>query len=285
VRLDQILTNLANNAIKFTQKGQVVIRASLETLSAEFVDLKITVADSGIGIPPERRDRLFQSFSQVDASTTRKYGGTGLGLAISKRLVEMMGGQIGVDSEPGQGSTFWFTVRLRQTRTPDSSPPAQRILSKLEKLRVIAMDDNAVNREILQQQLAAWNLEVRTAADGPTAIEMLRQAYASNKPFDVAILDWHMPGMDGIDLAKAIRAAKDIQGTALIMLTSVEDQVEARKMKALGFAGYLVKPVRQSRLLDTIAETVCGPTLLESRPKAEPRSAPWLDPIGPRSAG
>jgi len=273
VRFGQVLSNLANNAIKFTETGQVVIHASLLAEQADYIELKVSVTDSGIGIPSERRDRLFQSFSQVDASTTRKYGGTGLGLAISKRLVEMMGGAIGVESEPGAGSMFWFTIRFKRTVRTDAFQPAQKVLSRLQKLRVIVVDDNAANREILQQQLAAWNLEARTAADATTAMEMLRQAYAANKPFDLAILDWHMPGMDGIELAKAIRHSKDVQNTALIMLTSVEDHVEAAKIKELGFAGYLVKPVRQSRLLDTIAESICGPALIESKDEPEPLAA------------
>jgi Amt family ammonium transporter len=253
-RIGQVLLNLTNNAIKFTEKGQVVIDASLVEQDETHAIVKFKVTDSGIGIPDDRRNRLFQSFSQVDASTTRKYGGSGLGLAISKRLVEIMGGEIGVESQVGSGSTFWFTIRIQKSQAPTKLQ--QNVVSSLESVKVLGVDDNAVNREILEQQLRAWNMEIVTAADGPNAIQILRQAKRDGRPFKLAILDWHMPGMDGIELANAIRAMDEISDIPLVMLTSVEDRIAAPELKTIGFAGHLVKPVRQSRLLDTIAEAI-----------------------------
>ncbi|MGA3066392.1 MAG: response regulator [Tepidisphaeraceae bacterium] len=256
VRLGQIITNLTNNAIKFTDKGQIVIRATLLEGDAQSALVKFTVSDTGIGIPRDRLDRMFQSFSQADASTTRKYGGTGLGLAISKRLTEMMGGTIGVDSEVGKGSTFWFTCRLKKTAHPDLSADNNSKLERARLARVLAVDDNAVNREILTRQLAAWNISLQTADNAPAALQMIRQAHDDGKPFDIAILDWHMPEMDGIDLAKAIHAMEEFRSLKLIMLTSVEDKVQARELKDLGFAAYLVKPVRQSQLRKVLIEVM-----------------------------
>ena len=254
-RLGQILTNLANNAIKFTERGQIVIRATLLEQTAEDALVKFTVTDSGIGIPQDRRDRLFHSFSQVDASTTRKYGGTGLGLAISKRLVEMMGGTIGVESEPGQGSTFWFTIRFPKC-TASAPVQVDAKLRAARRSRVLAVDDNAVNREILCQQLADWDVDVETTSDGPTALAMMRQANAQGRPFDVAILDWHMPNMSGVDLAQAMRASAEFGHTHLIMLTSVDDKIQPEELKDLGFCAYLVKPVRRAKLLNVLAEII-----------------------------
>jgi Amt family ammonium transporter len=286
-RLGQVLMNLANNAIKFTEKGQVAISATLAGQDATHAVVRFAVTDSGIGIPEDRKNRLFQSFSQVDASTTRKYGGTGLGLAISKRLVEMMGGEIGVDSQPGSGSTFWFTIRIAKGQPSASSRTVESIVANLKKVRVLGVDDSPVNREILQQQLAAWQLDVSAAPDGDTALQMLHEARRAGKPFDLAILDWHMPGMDGIELAKAIRASAEISGTALVMLTSVDDRIEGPELKSLGFASRLVKPVRQSRLLDAIAEAIGR---LDANPaktapaQAAPAAIPVAEPRGTMQA-
>jgi signal transduction histidine kinase/CheY-like chemotaxis protein/HPt (histidine-containing phosphotransfer) domain-containing protein len=266
-RLRQILTNLLNNAIKFTEKGHIVVRAAVAKHAGEDLLVRFSVSDTGIGIPADRLDRLFQSFSQVDSSTTRKYGGSGLGLAISKRLAELMGGAIGVQSAVGRGSTFWFTVRLTNAGPVKKMP--RQILPDMRRLRVIAVDDNAVNCEILQQQLSVWNLEGTTASSGPQALLMMREAAGSGRPFDLAILDWHMPGMDGLELAKAIRDCDILHGVKLIMLTSVEDQVCGSELHNLGFSGYLIKPVGQSQLFDTISSAFRKP----ARPP-EKESAP-----------
>jgi len=255
-RIGQVLTNLSNNAIKFTERGHIVVRVTLENETAEKMVIKFMVTDSGIGIPADRRSRLFQSFSQVDASTTRRFGGTGLGLAISKRLVEMMGGKIDVESEEGKGSTFSFTICLERSKS--QKPAATPKLMAARPTRVLAVDDNAVNLEILAQQLSAWNVEVQIASDGPAALQLLKKANAAARSFDLAILDWHMPGMDGIDLAKTIRAEESLRGLKLVMLSSVDDRINAKELRAAGFSGYMVKPVRQSRLLATITEVLGG---------------------------
>jgi Amt family ammonium transporter len=284
-RIGQVLSNLANNAIKFTSKGQITVNTTLLKDDAGQLEIKFTVTDSGIGIPEDRRSRLFQSFSQIDASTTRKYGGTGLGLAISKRLAELMGGQIGVESEVGQGSTFWFTIKLK-------AAPADALTSKIPNLvearprRILAVDDNPINREILQKQLAPWCLDVQTAADATTALAMLNDAVSSGQRFDLAILDWHMPEIDGIALAKTIRSTLAIRDTKLIMLTSVEDRVTADELGGYGFDAHLVKPVRQSRLLHVIADVFSGLNT-HCKTSAAPTSSAPLDadaPIPSRTA-
>jgi signal transduction histidine kinase/CheY-like chemotaxis protein/HPt (histidine-containing phosphotransfer) domain-containing protein len=274
-RLRQILTNLTNNAVKFTEAGQVVIRASLHQEAAGHVTVKFTVTDTGIGIPADRVDRLFHSFTQVDASTTRKYGGTGLGLAISKLLTEMMGGSIGVESQVGKGSTFWFTVRLQRAAQREKPTTPDRLTAQMRNLRVLIVDDNAVNREILEQELTAWKLQTCSAADGPAALRILDQAAAEGKPFGLAILDWHMPEMDGTVLARNIRAADWGRSLPLVMLTSVEDRPNSSELVTLGFAAYLVKPVRQSRLFNTITEAI------SLAPAAAPQAITHDEPLLP----
>ena len=253
-RLQQILRNLVHNAIKFTETGEVAMRATLEEENEQHAVVRFTVNDTGIGIPHDRLTRLFESFSQVDASTTRKYGGSGLGLAICKRLVELMGGQIGVISEEGKGSTFWFTVPLE--KQPADASHARALSGDLRNLRVLVVDDNATNREILHEQLASWHMEHQAVPDGEHALAMLRDAALAGRPFGLAILDMQMPGMDGRELAKTIRADARIQDTVLILLTSSQEEHDPKQLRSEGFAGYSVKPVRQSQLLDTIAQAV-----------------------------
>jgi PAS domain S-box-containing protein len=256
-RLQQILTNLVSNAIKFTEKGEVVIRVTLEEELEQQIMVRFAVNDTGIGIPTDRLSRLFVSFSQVDSSTTRKYGGTGLGLAICKQLVDLMGGQIGVISEEGKGTTFWFTVSLK--KQPSDGSPTRAINGDLRCLRVLVVDDNATNREILTEQLASWRLEHQTAADGGQALALLRASAAVGTPFDLAILDMQMPGMNGRELAKAIKADAQIQNTVLVLLTSSQEDFDNSQLRAGGIAGYAVKPVRQSQLIDILAEAmVCA---------------------------
>jgi CheY-like chemotaxis protein len=220
--------------------------------------VRFEVTDTGIGISPEGATQLFQPFSQADSSTTRKYGGTGLGLAICKGLVERMGGQIGVDSEPGRGSTFWFTVSL--TGTPTSAP-ARPPVAELGGLRVLAVDDNATNRTILREQLLAGGLSVTIVGDGSSALERLRAAVLEGRPFAAAILDMHMPGMDGLTLAHAIRADASIAATVLVLLTSVGEQGYAEV-----FAAVLTKPARQSALLKTLAAVLGVGGRTDTRP-------------------
>jgi signal transduction histidine kinase/CheY-like chemotaxis protein len=273
-RLRQILTNLIGNAIKFTERGEVVVEIR-EALSVKRegpesgdemrftnnerrngeVLLHVAVRDTGIGIPTDVQPRLFQAFTQADGSTTRKYGGTGLGLAISRRLVELMGGQIGLDSEPGKGSTFWFTVRLEQR----PAPPAMGLpLPALSGLRGLIVDDNPTNRTILQHQLSSWGMTADAVDGGLLALEALRAASSQGLPYDLAILDMQMPGMDGLEVARTILADAALANTKLILLTSLGPQGYAESARQAGIAASLPKPVRQSRLYDCLARVMGG---------------------------
>jgi CheY-like chemotaxis protein len=227
------------------------------------VVLRFEVTDSGIGIVPEQRERLFQSFSQADASTTRRYGGTGLGLTISKQLVELMEGEIGVESEPGVGSTFWFTVPLK--KQPEETPKAPRpFVADLRALRVMIVDDNATNRQILNTQIAPWSMHSESAEDGPKALQILRAAAERGSAYDLAILDMQMPGMDGIQLARAVKADPVISATRLILLPSVSKRGDGEEAREAGIEAYLSKPVKQSELYDTIATVMGTPAEAET---------------------
>jgi len=219
------------------------------------VELCFEVQDTGIGFTEEQRRRLFQSFSQVDPSTTRKYGGTGLGLAISKRLVELMGGQIDGSSVPGEGSTFWFTARL-QVEAADRKAIAQ--YDRLKGLRVLVVDDNPINQEILSGVLANWGMSVEIAGDGEEALACLEAAVQARNPFTLALVDFHMPACDGIELAAEIKARPAIAGTMLILLTSIVRLRSDEEIAAAGFQSYLMKPIRQSALFDAIIAAVIG---------------------------
>jgi PAS domain S-box-containing protein len=254
-RLRQILVNLVGNAIKFTERGEVVLRVTRSEQSAGAVLLRFEVSDTGIGIAPEVQPKLFRSFVQADGSTTRRYGGTGLGLAISKRLVALMGGEIGVKSRPGQGSAFWFTARLgRPAETPARPLEATRLVGR----RVLIVDDNATNRAILRQQLNHWGLRVAAAEDGPKALLALRAAAASKKPYELAVLDMKMPGMDGLALARVIRDDPAVAETKLVMLTSFGQAGHAQEAVRAGVAGYLTKPVDEADLHDCLVEVFLG---------------------------
>ena len=254
-RLRQILINLMGNAIKFTERGEVVVRASGIEQTPEAVLLRFEVKDTGIGINPEAQARIFSAFMQADGSTTRHYGGTGLGLAIVRQLVEMMGGSVGVESEPGKGSTFWFTVRFG--RQPPGSRSKSLPRHDLRGLRVLIVDDNATNRDILRHQTQSWGMHEESVEDGFRALEKMRAAAARGTAFDLVILDMMMPGMDGLDLARAIKAEPAIAAPHLVMLTSVGLHGDATEARASGIDGYLSKPVRQSELYNCIA-TVMG---------------------------
>jgi signal transduction histidine kinase/CheY-like chemotaxis protein len=249
-RLRQILMNLVGNAIKFTDQGEVIMRARLAEAGTDTVLVRFEVSDTGSGIAPEARARLFRSFSQADSSTTRQYGGTGLGLAIAKQLAEMMGGSIGVDSTPGQGSTFWFTVRLAMQ--PGSVQTMLPGGVDLNGQRLLIVDDNATNRTILQHQVAAWGIRGDGAASGQLALEMLRTAAMRNAPYDLALLDMQMPGMDGLELARTIKADPALAALPLVMLTSITQLGHEELVHQAGIAAYLTKPVRQSHLFDCL---------------------------------
>ena len=267
-RIRQVLLNLLGNALKFTEHGEVVLRVSLaeETDTAALV--RFEVSDTGIGISEDAQRRLFQSFSQADTSTTRKYGGTGLGLAISRRLAELMGGAVGVTSTPGTGSTFWFTARL-QKRSADT-PLRVPLGGKLAGLRALAVDDNETNRQLLVQQLTAWDLRVEATPHGEAALAMMRGAQGAGDPYRLVLLDMQMPGMDGLELAMAIKADAAIAPAVLVMLTSAAQRGQAARAKDSGIAGYLTKPVRLGQLHDCLA------TVLDLSERGEVESAPLV---------
>ncbi len=254
-RLRQVLINLAGNAVKFTERGEVVVRVTSDAQGPDTATLRFEVSDTGIGISAEVRERIFSAFTQADGSTTRKYGGTGLGLAIARQLASMMGGSIGVESDPGKGSTFWFTTRFGRQRLGARRAGAPR--RNLQGLRVLIVDDNATNLDLLHHQVSSWGMRDGCAEDGARALDMLREAAGRGQPYDVAILDMMMPGMNGLELAQRIKSQGSIASVRLVLLTSVGlrgDAVEARRAK---IEGYLSKPVRQSDLYNCLA-TVMG---------------------------
>ncbi len=248
-RLRQILVNLGGNAIKFTSAGEVSVRVGLEEESGTQATLRFEVRDTGIGIPPDRRDALFDAFTQADATTTRRFGGTGLGLAISRQLVELMGGEIGVESVEGEGSTFAFRVLL------DTVPvrlTGEEALDGIRGERILIADDNATNRRWLSVLLTSWGCPHEQAAHGREALGVMRKAARNGDPFRMAILDMQMPGMDGETLGKRIKADPTIADTILLMLTSLSNRGDAGRLIEQGFAAYLTKPVKQSILFDTL---------------------------------
>jgi PAS domain S-box-containing protein len=252
-RLRQVLTNLVGNAVKFTEEGEVVLRVTLDESSEAAAVVRFEVRDTGIGIDPELRPRLFQSFVQADGSASRRYGGTGLGLAISKRLVSLMGGAIDVESRPGRGSTFRFTVRFER-QAPEAAPlsvPTARLAGR----RVLVVDDNATNRQILKQQLGYWGLRTTAVDSGTKALGALLQA-AAGPAYDIAILDMKMPEMDGLALGRAIRDEPSLAGVRLILLTSFGQRGHGAEASRIGISAYLTKPVDEADLYDCLVEVL-----------------------------
>ena len=261
LRLRQVVSNLVGNAIKFTEEGEVVVRVLLRHQTATEADLCITVEDTGIGIEPAAIARIFEHFSQADSSTTRRYGGTGLGLAICKRLLDLMGGRIRVDSEPGRGSTFIVELRLplaqagvKPTLTPGT----------LAGARVLVVDDNQTNRDILLQQLQGWGTQVHCVDSGERALATMSEAARQDRPFDLAVLDMHMPGMDGLELARRIQHDPVLSLTRLLMLSSTYIGVDPQTRAQVGIARYLNKPIRRADLLSALT------AVLSSAPDAAP---------------
>ncbi|MDH3601690.1 MAG: response regulator, partial [Candidatus Tectomicrobia bacterium] len=260
-RLRQILTNLVSNAVKFTDTGEVVVQVRLAEAGEPEAPIHFAVTDTGIGIAPEVHSQLFEAFTQADASTTRKFGGTGLGLAICKRLVESMDGAIGIESTPGQGSTFGFTVRLPSRPAPSAGAPP--IGAGLCGWRVLCADDNATNRSLLEAQLSAWGMQVECVVDGPQALERLRSAHGEGAPYALALLDLQMPEMDGLSLARAIKSEPDLAAIPLVLLTPVGQRGEDAAALRAEFVASINKPIRQSQLyngLATVLDVSCDAT-------------------------
>ncbi len=244
-RLRQVLENLVGNAVKFTKRGEVTVWLHLLAQDAQTLTVKCAVTDTGIGIAPQALAGLFTPFSQADGSTTRQFGGTGLGLAIVKQLVQLMGGEVGIASRPGQGSTFWFTVQLGCAAPRDGRPVHDQFL---RGLRVLIVDDNPTNLFVLNAHLTSWGAEVVSADSGAAALERLTQSAHTPTPIDLAMLDFHMPGMDGLTLARAIRADPALCRVDLLALSSGENDAHRRAADPLGFVAWLQKPIRQSTL-------------------------------------
>jgi PAS domain S-box-containing protein len=257
-RIKQVLLNLTGNAVKFTESGEVSVCVKKEDETETHVTVRFAVTDTGIGISEEEQKRLFQAFVQADGSTTRKYGGTGLGLAISKQIVELMGGEIGIESEAGKGSTFWFVVKLQKQSAASiaATPLAPR--ANLHNLRVLIVDDNATNRKILTHQTASWGMIPVEADSGAAALRLLRASIESGgKPFDVALLDLMMPGMDGFELAQAVKEDSRLSNVRLVLMPSFGQRGDGAAAREIGISAYLMKPVKQSQLFDCLA-TVMG---------------------------
>jgi PAS domain S-box-containing protein len=261
-RLRQVLTNLLGNAVKFTERGEVHVRVLLEEETENQAVARFEVEDTGIGIPADRLDVLFESFAQVDVSTTRRYGGTGLGLAVSKQLAELMGGSIGVVSVEGRGSTFWFTSRF--DKAPVQAPVDRPQLAELRGTKVLIADDNASSRRILNLQLTRWGCECGIAADGSAALSMLRQGLSAGQQYDIAILDHNIPGLSGAEVASVVRSDHGLSQLPLVLLTSSAQRGEGPRMRKAGFNAYLVKPVKEQVLLECLA------TLLGIKQSARP---------------
>jgi PAS domain S-box-containing protein len=267
-RLRQVLTNLIGNAIKFTEHGEVIVKARTLHETNTDVTIRFSVTDTGIGISDDVKETLFQAFTQADDSTTRKYGGTGLGLAISKQLVELMGGEIGVDSVPGAGSMFWFTATFgKQTKQPISS---ESKLRSLEGLRVLIVDDNVTNRKILAHQLTSWGAIHEQAESGLVALQRLAAAVDRGQPHDLAVLDLRMPDIDGFELSQRIKADPKIANVPLVLMTSFGQRGDSTLAREAGVAAYLTKPVRQSQLFECL-RSVVRETSEQIKVGAEPR--------------
>ncbi len=270
-RLRQVLTNLLGNAVKFTEHGEVVVGVNLISAGSGQVIVQFEVTDTGIGISAEAQRALFQPFHQADGSTTRKYGGTGLGLAISAQLVEKLGSKIEVESEPGKGSQFYFSATFRPSDTHLGSVAKQKMLSGL---RVLVVDDNNTNRQIVERQIAKWGISSASASNGPEALAALRE-HAHESPFDVAILDLAMPGMDGLMLAQLIKTDPAIAKTRLLMMSSIGSRGEAGAATA-PIESWLTKPVKQSQLYDSLATLISTDLAVIGKPEQSTRDEDLL---------
>jgi signal transduction histidine kinase/CheY-like chemotaxis protein len=272
-RLRQVVVNLVGNAIKFTQHGEIAIEVSPGGPAGDTGTLlHVSVSDTGIGIPQDKQRAIFEAFTQADGSTTRIFGGTGLGLAISSRLIELMGGTIRVESEPGRGSTFHFTVRLAVSAEGAAVPPPDP--EGLRGLRALVVDDNATNRRILGETLRSWHMDSRAAGSGPEAILELERAVAASEPFDVVLLDCNMPGMDGFQFADLVRHSTPLADITIMMLTSSNQREDIERCRQLGLAAYLVKPVSGSELKASMLRVLSGRTARSAPVRSVPAAFP-----------
>jgi CheY-like chemotaxis protein/HPt (histidine-containing phosphotransfer) domain-containing protein len=271
-RLRQILINLIGNAIKFTENGEIQVRVEkLASDDSGRCRIRFAVKDTGIGIPGEKIDQLFHKFSQVDSSTTRKFGGTGLGLAISRELVDLMGGTIEVESRLDEGSSFSFVLTLPVIEAPDTVPV---LAADLHGVHVLIIDDNQANRRILQDLLGRWKMKVSSAESGEEGMALLRRARASEDPVRLLLLDSQMPGMDGFAVAERVRQESSLGEPAIMMVTSEDVVGAASRCRELGIRRYLVKPVRQSELFDAVVETLSGTSAIPTQPVPAVKSYP-----------
>jgi CheY-like chemotaxis protein len=265
--LRQVVINLVGNAIKFTEHGEVVVRVERESQTDDEVTLKFAVADTGMGIPADKQQKLFQAFSQVDASTTRRHGGTGLGLTISRQLAQRMGGQIWLESELGSGSTFYFTARFGL-----SAEPMQRRLptevTRLRGLPVLAVDDNATNLRVLQGMLTHWAMKPSVASSGKQALAMLQQAQQASEPFALVLLDNMMPEMDGLEATAAIRAKECSTGrhVPIIAMTAAAMKGDRKRCLQAGMDNDVSKPLQPNDLFDIIERLAAGLNISRSTP-------------------
>ncbi len=264
-RLRQILLNLAGNAIKFTDRGEVVVEVEMEPDGGDEVRLHFVVSDTGIGIPAEKQGVIFAPFEQADGTTTRRYGGTGLGLTIASKLVALMGGRIWVESRVGGGSVFHFTARFAPARAPLERPPS-RPTTGLRGLRVLVADDNAAQRRILEEILNGWGMRPTLVDDGVPALASIDRAARAGTPFAVMLIDVNMPIMDGFTLVERLRSARESSGAAVFMISSADRKVDTARRRALGVSGLIQKPIKQSDLLDAIQRAVAPDSWDEVRP-------------------
>jgi two-component system, sensor histidine kinase and response regulator len=253
-RLRQILVNLIGNAIKFTSNGEIAITVSLVDEIENDVTLKFSVRDTGIGIPADKIHTLFESFSQVDSSTTRRFGGTGLGLAIAQQLTELMGGEMDVQSEDGSGSTFYFTVKLKQKPGVKDKYLLidDTLLNTVKQVRILGVDDNATNRRVLELMFSSWGCNYKIASDAKSALTILRKAVQDNDPFHIVITDMQMPELNGEEFGKLIKQDKSVEDTSLVMMTSLGTRGDVKRLEKIGFSAYLTKPLKQSQLFDCL---------------------------------
>jgi CheY-like chemotaxis protein len=277
-RLRQVVINLVGNALKFTETGEVVLSAVVESAhDGEFV-LHASVRDTGIGIPQEKLATIFAAFEQADTSVTRKYGGTGLGLAISSRLVDLMGGKIWVESQMGEGSTFHFTSRLA---IAPAFAAARRVgsASRIFGTRVLVVDDNATNRRLLDEMLTNWGMQPQTAPGAAEALELLSSALRSDNPFELVLTDINMPLADGFSLVENMLRDETLAGTRVIVLTSGDRPGDISRSKSLGVAGYLVKPIKQSELFDAIVGALGVTSVDDGKGPVAASTAPSIRPL------